>query len=50
VLAAVAAGWALGLSQEVLTTGIKTFGLELPTRPPCCRSAPRSRRVPATRK
>ena len=29
VLAGVAAGWALGLSLEVLTTGIKTFGLEL---------------------
>ncbi|AXS80610.1 cyanophycin synthetase [Dechloromonas sp. HYN0024] len=29
VLAGVAAGWALGLSKEVLTTGIKTFGLEL---------------------
>lgn len=30
VLAAVAAGWALGLTQEVITTGIKTIGLELP--------------------
>ena len=30
VLAAVAAGWALGLTQEVLGTGVKTFGLELP--------------------
>lgn len=30
LLAAVAAGWALGLSQDVLTTGIKTYGLELP--------------------
>ena len=30
VLAAVAAGWALGLTQEVMTTSIKTFGLELP--------------------
>ena len=30
VLAGVAAGWALGLSQDVLTTGIKTFGLALP--------------------
>ena len=30
VLAAVATGWALGLTQEVITTGIKTFGLELP--------------------
>jgi len=29
VLAAVAAGWALGLSQEVLITGIKTYGLDL---------------------
>ena len=29
VLAAVAAGWAMGLSKEVLTTGMKTFGLEL---------------------
>ena len=30
VLAAVAAGWALGLTQEVITTGVKTYGLELP--------------------
>ena len=30
VLAGVAAGWALGLSQDILTTGIKTFGLALP--------------------
>ena len=29
VLAAVAAGWALGLTQEVIGTGVKTFGLEL---------------------
>ena len=28
VLAAVAAGWALGLTQDVIVTGIKTFGLE----------------------
>lgn len=30
VLAGVAAGWAIGLSQDVLATGVKTFGLELP--------------------
>jgi len=30
VLAAVAAGWAMDLSQEVISTGVKTFGLELP--------------------
>ncbi|WP_295009139.1 cyanophycin synthetase [uncultured Dechloromonas sp.] len=30
VLAAVAAGWALGLTQEVIATGVKTFGLDLP--------------------
>ncbi|MGE5469881.1 MAG: cyanophycin synthetase [Bacteroidota bacterium] len=30
VLTAVAAGWALGLTQEVISTAIKTFGLELP--------------------
>lgn len=30
VLAAVAAGWALGQTQEVISTGVKTFGLELP--------------------
>ncbi len=30
VLAGVAAGWALGLTQEVMSTGVKTFGLELP--------------------
>jgi cyanophycin synthetase len=29
-LAAVAAGWALGLTQEVITTGVKTYGIELP--------------------
>jgi len=29
VLAAVAAGWALGLSQEVIVTGIRTYGLDL---------------------
>ena len=28
VLAGIAGGWALGLSKEVLTTGIKTFGLD----------------------
>jgi cyanophycin synthetase len=28
LLAGIAAGWALDLGQEVLTTGIKTFGLE----------------------
>jgi cyanophycin synthetase len=32
VLAGVAAGWALGLSQDVLATGVKTFGLELPDK------------------
>lgn len=32
VLAAVAAGWALGLTQEVISTAIKTFGLALPDR------------------
>ena len=30
VLAGIAAGWAMGLSQEVIATGAKTFGLELP--------------------
>ncbi len=29
VLAAVAAGWALGLSQEVIVTGVRTYGLDL---------------------
>ena len=29
VLAAIAGGWAMGLSQEVLTIGIKTFSLEI---------------------
>jgi cyanophycin synthetase len=29
VLAAVAAGWALGLTQEVISTGVKTYSLEL---------------------
>ncbi|MCG2578947.1 cyanophycin synthetase [Dechloromonas sp. XY25] len=30
VLAAVAAGWALGLTLEVIATGVKTIGLDLP--------------------
>jgi cyanophycin synthetase len=30
VLAAVAAGWALGLTQEVIVTGLKTCGIEAP--------------------
>ena len=30
VLAAVATGWALGLTQEVMATGVKTFGLDTP--------------------
>ena len=30
VLSAVAAGWALGLTQEVIITGLKTFGIEMP--------------------
>jgi cyanophycin synthetase len=29
VLAAVAAGWALGLSQDVIVTGVRTYGLDL---------------------
>lgn len=29
-LAATAAGWALGLSKEILKTGLKTYGIELP--------------------
>jgi cyanophycin synthetase len=29
VLAAVATGWALGLTQDVIVTGIKTYGLDL---------------------
>jgi cyanophycin synthetase len=29
VLAGIAAGWAMNLSLEVITTGAKTFGLEL---------------------
>lgn len=29
-LAAVAAGWALGMSKEILKTGLKTYGIELP--------------------
>ncbi|MDX3895726.1 cyanophycin synthetase [Pusillimonas sp.] len=30
VLAAVAAGWALGLTEEVIGTGVETYGLDLP--------------------
>ena len=30
VLAAVAAGWALGITFDAITTGIKTYGLDLP--------------------
>lgn len=29
VLAGIAAGWAMDLGKEVLTTGMKTFGIEL---------------------
>ena len=30
VLAAVAAGWALGVTFDAISTGIKTYGLDLP--------------------
>ena len=40
ILAGVAAGWALGLAQEVISTGIRTFSIEMP--------APKaSNRIPA---
>jgi len=30
ILAGVAAGWALGVAQDVISTGIRTFGIEMP--------------------
>ncbi len=48
VLAGVAAGWALGLSQDVLTTGVKTFGLALPD--PATLLSQRARQAQAARK
>jgi len=48
VLAGVAAGWAMGLSQEVLTTGIKTIGLELAD--PAALLPQRARKSPAAKK
>jgi cyanophycin synthetase len=46
VLAGVAAGWALGLSQDVIITGVKTFGLELPD--PAALLAQMARRSPTS--
>lgn len=49
VLAAVAAGWALGLTQEVIVTGVKTYGLELPDPAALLPQSPKSpARKPAT--
>ena len=48
VLAGVAAGWALGLTQEVMSTGVKTFGLELPD--PTALIPPRPRKSPTAKK
>jgi cyanophycin synthetase len=48
VLAGIAAGWAMGLSQEVLTTGIKTIGLELAD--PAALLPQRARKSPAAKK
>ena len=45
VLAAVAAGWALGLTQEVIATAVKTFGLELPD--PAALFPPRTKKAQA---
>lgn len=47
VLAAVAAGWALGLTQDVIITGIKTFGLDLAD--PFALLTKRARKPAATR-
>ncbi len=46
VLAGVAAGWALGLSHDVIITGVKTFGLELPD--PAALLAQMARRSPTS--
>lgn len=48
VLAGIAAGWALGLSQEVITTGAKTFGLELPD--PSMMLPVRTKKLPSAKK
>ena len=45
VLAAVAAGWALGQTQEVIATAVKTFGLELPD--PAALFPPRTKKAQA---
>ena len=46
VLAGVAAGWALGLGHDVIITGVKTFGLELPD--PAALLAQMARRSPTS--
>lgn len=48
VLAGVAAGWALDLSQDILTTGVKTFGLALPD--PATVLSQRAKQLQAARK
>ena len=41
VLAAVAAGWALGITFDAIGTGLKTYGLDLPVLPASATSKPR---------
>jgi len=48
MLAAVAAGWALGLTQEVIGTGVKTYGLEIPD--PFALLSRTARKLPTARK
>ncbi len=48
VLAAVAAGWALGLTQEVIVTGIKTFGLDI--HDPLALLPQRTKKTPTAKK
>jgi cyanophycin synthetase len=49
VLAAVAAGWALGVTFDAISTGIKTYGLDLPTPSTLLTQVAKKPRKPASR-
>lgn len=49
VLAAVAAGWALGVTYDAISTGIKTYGLELPDPSALLAQLAKKPRKPAAR-
>jgi cyanophycin synthetase len=50
VLAAVAAGWALGITFDAIGTGLKTYGLELPALSSLLTQTAKKPRKAATRK